>query len=422
MPELQEAPPDVNPGLAALFKINIPEPEPPAPDPSGIDQPTPFPEPADKTKRPEPDPSPSPAPKPPDPEPEPKPAVADKPDPIMSRLAPDFASAAPKPAAALAATDLDLTELDKAIDGAKSEKQKGDLRKFRDQLRESHREVETLRVKLSAAPQPAQIDPETKVLLEQTTKERDELLSRVERADLMQSPRFQKEYIEPHDKVFAKAQGIVKEFGGDPNALSRALSLRGAPRGEALDELRGSITSETMRGQFDLLIRDIDDKRAVISEQLANAKQTAEEQRKQDIIEKHKNGEKSFTEMKSLLGAAQKSLLEEAGWKILEKSTDPEFDWWNKDIDAAAAASEEILFKGSAEQSVLAAVLAPQALRLHKLWQNTQAALQAANAEIAELKGSSPRISQERKAATPETSEATTAGILENLRSGNYKR
>lgn len=419
MPQLANAP--TNPGLAALF--NVPVPAAPVAPTTGVDDPVDFPEPLpeDKRKRPE-NPPPDPAPVPPAPDSVP-PVAEPKKEALLSRLAPDFAAQlkAPAPSAPIADPATDMPE--KAPDWAKTPKQQDDYQKWRKSHMELHRQIQTLEARVaSAAPAAAPEEFETtKSLLAETQKQLDDATARLERTDLMASPRFQKQFMDPHNKVLAKAQGIVKDAGGDIAAFTNALALQGLPRAERLDEIRAAIPSETMRGQLDLLIRDIDDKRVEINEQLQNARTTAAEQRKQDLIEKQRNGEKSVSEMKSLLGAARKSLLEEAGWSILQKSNDPNFKWWNEDIDRADAASEEILFRGGPDQAALAAVLAPHALRLHTLLGNTQEALRAANDEIAELKGASPRMTQERTAPKGEVEGFAETDILTRMQRGDYK-
>lgn len=422
MPDLAEPPPTLNPELAKLFQVKGAEPAPEPTENIGIDSPTPFPEPSDKTKRPEPAPEPAPTPPAPGPEPAPEPPKpAAKANPAL-RLAPDFALDIKPPAPAPAMSDPATGMPEAAPDYIKTPKQKEDYQKWRRSQMEMHREIETLRSKVAAPPAAAPEDTGTKVLLETVTRERDELLAKVERVDLMSSPKFQKEYMEPHNRVLAKAQGIIKDAGGDPNALQHALALNGTARAERLDDLRGAITSETMRGQFDLLIRDIDDKRATISEKLQNARVAADEFKKQEIIEKHQNGEKSVAEMSALLGAARKALEEEAGWSILKKSDDPDFAWWNEDIDKADASAKHLLLNASPDETALAAVLAPQAPRLFKLLQNTQAVVRELQAEIADLKGSSPKISQERAAAAVQADGAEPADILGRLAAGAYRK
>lgn len=354
------------------------------------------------------------APTPPAPAPEEKkPDVAK--DDLKLRLAPDFddkkPDAVPEPSA-------ELAELNQAIKDAPTEKARIDLTKFRDKLELQEREIATLR----SRPTPAPDDASTKTLLETVTKERDEALARLEKTDLMNSPKFQRDHLAPRKKSFDAAVNIVKESGADVSALGRAFNLTGKAQAEALDEIRGEITSETMRGQFDLLVRDINSKTAEINEKLADSRKAAEEMKREETVQTHEQRQKIQKQFEALLGSAITDLKDNAGLEVLRKTGKPEFAWFDDQVDEIMAVAREVYLDSTPEKAAIASVLAASAGPFRSMWQAERASNKALRQEISELKGASPTMSAERKTPKGDNGKSDVDDIMSRLHAGAYRK
>lgn len=404
MPELEEPPPptktEAPASLKALFQI-----------PSDLAEPT-EPEVVPEVEPETPPIKPSVEPKTPPvvPVEEPK-----KKDDLTSRLAPDFATLETKPEVPV---EPPLKITDEMIAGAKTPKAQADMRKFRESYERLEKEV----AELKARPAIPAEDTETKTLLEMTKKERDDLLARLGRYDLQATPAFQEKYMKPRQQKFNDAYALVKESGGNPDALAGAMSLAGTPRIEALEEIAESIPGKMMRGRFERLIEGIDADSRIINEKLANAKREAEEEAKNEIIRRHENNEKTTRELKSLLGAARSSLLENSKLETLVKVGKPEFEWWDKQVDEIDEVAEEILLKSTPQKAAVAAYLAASAGAFRSMYQSERAARLAVEQENRELKGAEPNLTRERIAPKIEGDGVEPADILARLQSGVYKK
>jgi len=340
-----------------------------------------------------------------------------KKDDLTSRLAPDFAALETAPVIP-AAPDPDLAEIDAAIEQAQTAKKKADLRKFRDQLAT----LKTENLTLKSRPVVPTDDPEIKTVLDMTTKERDEALSRLERYDLQASPAFQEKYMKPRQQKFDDAYRLVKDAGGDADALGRAMPLVGAQRIEALEEIARGIQSPMMRGRFERLIEGIESDSRVINEKLANAKQFAQEEAKNETIRRHEDNEKMAKEWVSLLGAARSDLLENIKLETLQKVNKPEFEWWDNQVDEIDAVAQEILLKSSPQKAAIAAYLAASAGPLRSMWQAERKRANALDKENRELKGADPKLGQDRIATKVEGDGVAPDDILSRLRTGAYRK
>jgi hypothetical protein len=353
---------------------------------------------------------------------EPKPAVVPPtPEPkkndLTSRIAPDFAALEAKPDVPVA-PDPDLTELDAAIAEAKTGKKKADLTKFRDQLATLKTENQTLKSK----PASPVADPEIKTVLDAAIKERDDALARLERYDLQAHPAFQEKYLKPRQQKFDDAYNLIKEVGGNPEALRHAMALVGEPRIEALEGIAESIPHQMMRGRFERLIEGIDADSRIINEKLANHRQTIQEEAKNETIRRHENNEKMAKEWKSLLGAARSDLLENIKLEVLQKVGKSDFEWWDKQVDEIDQVAEEILLKSTPQKAAIAAYLAASAGPLRAMFHAERKRANALEQENRELKGADPTLTRERLAAKVEGDGIAADDIISRLRTGAYKK
>lgn len=396
MPDVLEppaAPANLNPELAKLFQVQVAD-EPAAPETE-----------------------PSPVDKPPEKEPSAAPPEEKKPDEVKpeSRLAPDFAE--PKKADVPAEQPIKIT--DEMIESAKTPKAQADMRKFRESYEKLEKEVSDLRTKASALPTE---DTETKTLYEAVKKERDDLLGRIERANLYESPKFQQEHLIPRQKQFDRLSSIVTQAGGDATALQRAMSLTGKGRIEALDEIRGEIGSEMLKGQFDRLVEDIDSRTADINEKVRNAKQTAQELQKAELLTREEQHSKLTKEYEGLLSHALRDTSENIAPELFTKVDDPKFAWWNETIDRDNQVAREALLESTPQKAAYAAVFASKLGTVLQMWRAERAANKAKDEEIAALKGAEPTLTVERTPTKTDTEKSDPDSILERLRGGAYRK
>lgn len=402
-PPTTSAPPEKIARLTALF--DIPNDLVDAPDPAMPPAKESTPPPA---KEPEKQPVAAP---------DAKPAEPTK-DAVTSRLAPDFSKKADDPASPAAAPDAELADLEQAIKDAPTEKARVDLGRFRDQLKSAKEEVRQLKAR---PPAPAE-DPQTPTLIAELTKERDELLGKVERYNLLDSPKFQKEFIQPRQKAFQTAESIVKEAGGDAALLQRAMALGGKARTELLDEIRESIPSEMMKGRFDRQIEAIDAKTAEINEKLADSKRALEESRRDETVQTHEQRQKQVKQLEGLLGSALSDLEENLGLAVLKKTGKPEFQWHDDNVDKIKALAKEIYLDATPEKAAYASVAAAAFDTVYAWWEAERQANQAKDQIIAELRGAEPSITAERQAAKVDGDASDAESITARLRDGAYRK
>lgn len=332
---------------------------------------------------------------------------------LASRLAPDFAAQA-KPDVPVETVKI----TDEMIAAAKTPKAQADMRKFR----ESYERLEKENAELKAKP-PVPEDAETRMLYEAVRKERDELLEKVERANLYESPKFQQEHLVPRQKSFDRLYNIVKESGADPTSLQRALSMTpGKVRVETLDEIRAEIGSEMLKGQFDRLVEDIDSRTAEINEKVRNAKQTAQELKHAEALTREQQNAKITQEFETFLAAARRDSAQNIMPELFTKVDDPDLAWWNETIDRDDKVAREALFEITPQKAAYAAVFASKLGTVLEMWRNERKAREAVEKENRELKGADATLTADRRAPKVEGDGIDTTDILARLHSGAYKK
>lgn len=331
---------------------------------------------------------------------------------IIRHLAPDFTTAEPTTTKGEAppvevAVDVDIPPEEPPA-YLKTQKAKDDHIRWRKKMMEQDEELRTLRVKANAAPVE---DTTSKTLLEQITKERDSAIEKVARFDWTQHPKNQQEYLIPRDQMFADAQTLIKESGGDPDTLRRAIGMSGKGRIQALEEISESITSQMMRGRFERLIEGIDEKTKVINEKMRNAQAENEANQQQDKIHRHEQLVKAEGDIRTMLAATRRDLLDEVKLEVLQKSGNKDFAWWDEQVDQIDQTAEEIMLKSTPEKSCVAAYLAASAGAYRSMFQAERAARVAAETELSEYKSASPKLGEER--GEPKTRVPDDANMID---------
>lgn len=348
-----------------------------------------------------------------------KKAVHVQPDPA-SRLAPDL-TIKPGEKSGLeehAVTDAELKELDTLIEGAKSEKQKVDLRKFRVLLQNTISENATLKAKPAA---PAE-DTGQQAMIEKLRTQNHELLARIERVDLAASPKFQRDFVQPRNKLFAEAKTVLKDAGADPEALDQAMGLMGKARIDAFDAIVESIPSQTLRDRFGRLIDGVDAKNREINEALGNARKNSEQNKKQEMIANHEAILKQEAELKTALAIARRDLAENAKIPVLQKTGDPNYAWWDKIVDEVDVTAEFFMLKATPEMLPKIAYGAAMVDPLLDMFHSERKARLAAEKRLAAIEGAEPGLGEDKR--KPKDSEVSDdadikTAVFARLRSGS---
>ena len=349
----------------------------------------------------EPEKKPEPATPPPDTatpaaEPEKKPEEKKPEDDFTSLLAPDFSD----PTVAPPVSQEDHPQItDEMIEATPGEKGKADMRRFRENYNKVINENRELRQKADNGG----VSNEVVVQLQGENKE---LLERIERINLIESPRFQAEKIMPRKKIYDQAVELLTEAEIDPTLLAKAMPLRGRARADVMDEITEGITSNTMQKKFLGMVDRMDEMTDDINQALSNARLQNEELRKKDTIERHQNGEKSVAEMRNLLAAQSSRLSTEI--EFLKKSSNPNHTQWNNDIEQVHKVAEHILLNASPEEAATSSLLAPMALMVLKYYRHERNARKAAEKALAERDGASPSIQ-------PDRSRKPVSGVTDDM-------
>lgn len=354
----------------------------------------------------------------PEPKPENKPKAKPEPSPASDlRLAPDFSAPEkkdePKP------EEIEIT--DEMIAAEKSPKKQADLKKFRQAFNDM--KAENLRLK-TAQPEKTD-DPGAQAIIDQQAAQITELSGTVERIKLEAHPKFQQDFVRPRNAMMAQAQQIVKDAGGDEEALERAQALTGKAKVAALDDIVAGVESPVLRARLERLLDGIEEKNQAIEHVLKDAKGATERLSRAETIERHKMLEQQEQQLKSLLGAARRELADNLKLEVLHKTGKPEFKWWDEQVDEIDATAQEILLKATPDKMAMAAYLAAAAGPLRAALQAERRAHDALKRWVAEMDEADPGTLKGDRKPEPQGDFAPDADItqvaLARLRRGDFK-
>lgn len=337
----------------------------------------------------------------------PEPAKDKKPS-LLDRLAPDITE---KPAETAPVVD----EIPEESPHAKTEKAREDHRKWRKTHVALQEEVKSLRAKVAS---PA-VDTGALAQIEQLTKEKQALAERLERTDLMSSPKFQNEFILPRNKMFEDAQGLLKDAGVDPALLSQALGMNGRARITAMDSILEEIPSQMLKDRFGRLIDGLDAKNRDINEQLKNAHTNLEQMTREEKAAEHAKFLGMEKQILAGLEQCGRDLADKMGIELLHKTGQKNYEWWDKQKDEIDSLAREIATKSTPDKipiiSYYAAMFGPQ----REMWKSERARAEAAEAENRELKGVEPTLGEDKRASKEIPDDADFKSvILGKLRAG----
>jgi len=227
--------------------------------------------------------------------------------------------------------------------------------------------------------------------LEGQNKQMDALLKR----DYLEGhAEFQNNIIRPMSAAWYEAARTLKEVGGDPQALAKAVTLQGKAQFEALDEILSDVpeSAKTEINNALASYRRYDEARLTA---LRNAPQAAEALRRKDMERQYQIINMQKEGMSNLFEEAVRKLRDEARVEVLLKSSDPEAKWWNDQADSLVSQSRALYLDNTdMGRMAMACVLAPMADTYRKLWLTERAKNQKMDTTMKERFGSEPTLSE----------------------------
>lgn len=261
------------------------------------------------------------------------------------------------------------------------------IKGLRDAYKKLKEEVTTLKAR------PYQ-DEQTTARLEVLQKQNKEMSTALAQMGVSQNAEFQEKIINPLYAAWNEAARIVKESGHDPQELQRAMSKSGKQQFEALDEIfEGMPESAKMEANEALRVY----RRYEVARQnaLKNAPQTFEVLRKKELDRQFQVLSAQQEDMKNRFDGALKRLREEAKLEVLQRSNDPNTQWWNDQADKIENNSRSLYLENTdMDKMAVACILAPAVDAYRKLWLSERAARMKSEGTLKDRFGVEPSLSE----------------------------
>lgn len=341
---------------------------------------------------------PAPAPTQPElPKPKPRePARKEPPRDEPTQLLPSFLE---KPAP-VETQPVEEEPLPEELPGAKGEQAKANWKKFRSQhdaRLTKIKEQENLISELQA--QIGKPDPATSERLKRLEEENAQLLTVTERVSIHNHPRFQAEVLQPRNNALEYAKTIVRDAGGNPVDLEKAVSLSGQAHYAALEDLYSTLP-EVAKGELSAVIKDIrlyDRRRDQI---LSDPKRSLDAIRKEDLVAQQRQLESQQREGDQMLERILTRMREHSKVEVLQRSNDPRDKWWNDQVDQIENTARQLAKTHDPEQLMAALALAPMADVYRKLFLDSQQQLSHLKQRVASFDSHEPVLDGEPEPAT----------------------
>lgn len=336
-----------------------------------------------------------------------KPEAKTTPDPA-SRLAPNVFEKKEEPAVV---DEIPIPEEPPAY--LKTEKAKEDHRNWRKKWVGLLAENAQLK-----AQKPAPVEDPT--VVEELRRQNQELLTKIERVDLMSSPKFQKEFLVPRGNMFAEAKEVLKDAGIDPETLDRVMTLTGKAKIDALDRIVSDIPSQVLRDRLGRLVDGIDSKTREINEHLRNARGTREQLTRQEKIEQHARIVEMEQQMQTALQMTRRDLAENRKIELLYKTGKSEYKWFDDLVDEVDATAQKVMLHSTPEELPTIAYYAALYEPTHNLLQAERKARIAAEDRLAAIEGVEPTLGEDKRLPKPvvdDDADIKTA-VFAHLKSG----
>jgi hypothetical protein len=266
-----------------------------------------------------------------------------------------------------------------------SEEAKSRYKKWRESYNTKTKELKSLQEKPTLNAQQL----ERMEFLENQNREMHGVLTRV---GVEQSAEFQNNVIRPLHAAWNDAARIVKQAGGDPQALASAMSMQGKAQFEALDNLFSELPESAKIEANEALraYRRYEDARRAT---LANAPAAMEGIRKRELERQYAEVNSQREGMKTMFDDAVGRLRNEV--EIFRRTTEPEGKWWNDQAEQIESQARELYLDNTDMGRVaMACLLAPAASAYRKLWIASQKKIGQLQNTIKEKLGNEPTLSE----------------------------
>lgn len=278
-----------------------------------------------------------------------------------------------------------------------SEEAKGRYKKWRDAYSGLKKELLALQQKPSpTADQIARME-----VLETQNRQMQEVLTRL---GVEQSAEFQNNIIRPLTQAWNEAARIVKDAGGDPHSLARAMSLSGKAQFEALDELFEHMPESAKIEAHDALrvYRRYEEARRVA---VANAPEAMKGIQKRESERQVQELNKQREEMKGMFDRVVARMKDDK-LELLLKTDKDEGKWWNDQADRVVEQGRNLFLENTdMEKVAVACLLAPAADAYRKLWLNSQKKIGQLQKIINDKIGNEPNLSESSGSQTIPTGD-----------------
>lgn len=185
-------------------------------------------------------------------------------------------------------------------------------------------------------------DPNAAAKIRELESKLQELSPLVEQTNLQRHPNFIATFTQPRAKLLEMAQQTVKEYGGDPVVLEKALAMTGKAMSEALDEIYAEVTSTSEREELAGMVRNIKSLDRGAAEAIQNAKLHNEKLAEHERLQNFQTHEKRVENVKGNLALAEKFLRDEHNFEILKDTSDPEL---KKTQDQIRSTAERLMLQ-----------------------------------------------------------------------------
>jgi hypothetical protein len=267
------------------------------------------------------------------------------------------------------------------------EEKKSRIKGLRDAYKALKQEVAQLRERPSRDP----AEQQRLAQLVQQNRQMSEVLSRV---GVEHSAEFNASVIQPLHASWNEAARIVKDAGGDPQELAKAMSLNGRAQFEALDSLFADMPESAKMEAHDALrnYRRFEDVRR---NAIANAPKTLEALRARETERQYAQVNKQREDMKGMFDRALARLSDEAKVEVFQKFDKPEAQWWNDQRDKLIAQGRDLFLENTdLDRVALACLLAPAADAYRKLFITSQKKVSELEKLINDRLGGEPNLSE----------------------------
>ena len=270
-----------------------------------------------------------------------------------------------------------------------TEEQRNNYKKWRAAYKQAKDEVAALKS------QP-HLDEATKGQISLLENDNRAMREQLQRMGVEQHREFQQKIIQPMQAAWADASRIVKEVGGDPQELAKALNLTGKAQFEALDEVLREVpeSAKLEVNQAIAAYRRLDEHRKAVLDK-RNLPQTVEALRKKDMETQLTFLNKQKEQMRSMYDQAVAKLRDEAGVEVLQKSNDPDAAWWNDQADQIESVGRGVFIDNTdLSKMAYACAMAPMADVYRKLWLRERTERLKSDRTLKERFGSEPTLSE----------------------------